>query len=396
MALSFPPNPLVGQTYTGPNGVTYRWDGSKWVAQGTSSGSGGGGGGGGGAGASTIFSNGTIITTTATQIDFVGAVVTATSSGTLVSVKINIPATTSTLGVIKVGPTLSIAGDGTLNAVSGNLTYWQEANQIHSFNDSASIFSAIGVQSNIDAIISTKGTGAHVGILDGNIRGQYATDWQKVPGDYNNIASGNYGVIGGGSLNKASALHSVIIGGNNNLSDATYSTVLGGRGGNTNGITGATIIPGAAGLQHTNSGVAQAGVYLLSGESYNNSVIVLTTDGTGSATTGNQLTLKDNSAIHFRGMVIAKEYQKYRGEVWTWTFEGAIRRDVGSTTTDFAPSAILPPISLQYGINTSSNWGLLLDIDNQHGALVIKARGGSTQHIRWVCRIDTVETSDLS
>ena len=42
MALSFPLNPLVGQTYTGPNGVTYQWDGSKWVAQGTSSGSSGG------------------------------------------------------------------------------------------------------------------------------------------------------------------------------------------------------------------------------------------------------------------------------------------------------------------------------------------------------------------
>ena len=398
MALSFPLNPLVGQTYTGPNGVTYQWDGSKWAAQGTSGGSGGGGGGGGGGGASSIFSNGTLITTTATQIDFVGSTVTATSSGTLVSVKISLPnpATTSTLGVVKVGPTLSVAGDGTLNALAGNLTYWQEASQIHSFTDSASVFSAIGVQSNIDAIISTKGTGAHVGILDGNIRGQFATDWQKVPGDYNNVASGNYGVIGGGSLNKSSALHSVIIGGNNNLSDANYSTVLGGRGGNTNGITGATIIPGAAGLQHTSSGVAQSGVYLLSGESYNNSVIVLTTDGTGSATTGNQLTLKDNSAIHFRGMVIAKEYQKYRGEVWTWTFEGAIRRDVGSTTTDFAPSAILPPISLQYGINTASNWGLLLDIDNQRGALVVKARGGSTQHVRWVCRIDTVETNDLA
>lgn len=393
MALSFPLNPFLGQTYTGPNGVTYQWDGHKWVAQGSSS---SGGGGGGGGGASTIFSNGVIVTATATQINFIGSVVTATSSGTLVSVNINIPATTSTLGVVKIGPTLSITGDGTLNAVAGNLTNWQESYQYHNWTDGASIFTPVSIKDNVDAIFSTKGAGAHVGTTDGNIRGQYATDWQKVPGDYNNIASGNYGVISGGSLNKASALHSVVIGGNTNLADATYSTVLGGRGGNTNGITGATIIPGAAGLQHTSSGVAQAGVYVLSGESYNNSIIILTTDGTGSATTSNQITLKDNSAIHFRGMVIAKEYQKYRGEVWTWTFEGAIRRDIGSTTTDFTPSAIVPPISLQYGINTASNWGLLLDIDNQRGALIVKARGGSTQHVRWVCRIDTVETNDLA
>ena len=396
MALSFPLNPLVGQTYTGPNGVTYQWDGSKWVAQGTSSGSGGGGGGGGGA--SSIFSNGTLITTTATQIDFVGSTVTATSSGTLVSVRISLPnpATTSSLGVVKVGPTLTVTGDGTLNSIAGNLADWTESYQGRSITNAASIFTAIGTVDNIDAALVTKGTGAHLGSSGGNSRGQYATDWQKVTGSVDNVASGDYAVIGGGSLNKASQLHSIVIAGNNNLADATYSTVLGGRGGNTNGITGATIIPGAAGLQHASSGVAQAGVYLLSGESFNNSVITLTTDGTGSPTSNNQLTLKDNSAVHFRGMVIAKEYQKYRGEVWTWTFEGAIRRDVGSTTTDFAPSAILPPISLQYGINTASNWGLLLDIDNQHGALVIKARGGSTQHIRWVCRLDTIETSDLA
>lgn len=32
---SFPPAPVIGQNYTGPNGVTYTWDGEKWVGAST-------------------------------------------------------------------------------------------------------------------------------------------------------------------------------------------------------------------------------------------------------------------------------------------------------------------------------------------------------------------------
>lgn len=395
MALSFPPNPTLGQQYSAPNGTVYTWDGNKWVAGGSTGGSGGSGGGGSSGGAAIILSQGQVVTSTATSLNFVGQVVTATLSGTAVTLNYDIPATTSTLGVVKIGSTLNVTTDGVINTKSP-IQYWQESQRSYNFNAGVSVWQVKGTQMDIDAAVLPQGAGANVATQDGNQRGQYATEWQKVVGSNDRVASGNYSVIGGGSFNKASAIHSVIVGGNNNVSDANYATVLGGKGGSTNGIIGATIISGAAGLERTNQGTAQAGVYTLGGETLDNSVVTLTTDGTNTPNASNQLTLKDNSAIHFRGMVIAKEYQKYRGEVWTWTFEGAIRRDIGSTTTDFAPSAIAPVVNLQYGTNTASNWLVSLDIDNQNGSLVVKARGGSTQHVRWVCRIDTVEVNDLS
>jgi hypothetical protein len=385
MALSFPPTPQIGDQYQAPNGTTYTWDGIRWNASSSSSGSSGGGSGGG---AAIVFSNGTLVTTTATSLNFVGSVVTATNSGTAVSVNINIPATTSTLGVVQIGPTLTIDGAGVLNAKTGILANWEEGSQYHNWTDGASVFTPVSIKDNVDAVIATKGTGSHRGTTDGSKRGEFATDWQKVLGNVNNIASGNYAIIGGGSLNKASGLHSIVVGGNNNIADSDYSTVLGGRNGTTNGITGATIIAGAT------PAYAQGGIYILGADTVDDSITTLTTDG-ATAIPSNQITLKDNSALYIRGIVVAKEYQKYRGEVWSWKFEGVVRRDVGSTTTDFAPSGLLPNIMLTPGINTASNWLLTLDIDNQTGSLVLEARGGAAQHVRWSARIDTTEVYDI-
>lgn len=386
MALSFPPNPVIGQQYQAPNGFTYTWDGTRWNA---SSGTGGSGGGGGGGGASIIFSNGTIVTATATSIDFVGNAVTATSSGTAVTVSIQGTATTAALGLIKLGTGLTGLDDGTVTVDPSNLANWTDSYTIQNSTDSTSILTASGTRDNIDAVVQPKGAGANQATSDGDKRGQYATDWQKVPLTFNRVASGNYAVIGGGSGNKASALHAVIIGGNDNTADSDYSTVLGGRNGRTDGITGAVIIPGNAATIPV-----QAGIYMLSAETTDNNVVTLTTDGTGIPTATNQLTLKDNTAMYIRGTVVAKEFEKYRGEVWSWHFEGAIRRDVGSTTTDFSPAGLLPVINLTTGINTASNWLLTLDIDNTNGSLVVAARGGSAQRVRWSCRIDTTEVRD--
>lgn len=387
MALNFPPNPQIGDQYQAPNGVTYTWDGLRWNA---SSSSGGGSGGGTGGGAAIIFSNGVLVTQTATSLNFVGSVVTATNSGTAVSIAIEGPATTSTLGVVKVGPTLTVAPDGTLDSLTGNLAHWEE-----SAVDNSSVWSAIGSSDDIDAVILPKGNGALQGTTAGNTRGNYATDWQRVQLDNTNVASGDYAIIAGGSANKADQLHSVVLGGNNNHADSPYATIVGGRGGKSNGIQGAVIFPGHAGSLHANPGASQAGVYVLAAETYDNSITRLTTDGNPVPTANNQLTLRDNSAMFFKGTVIAKEFETYQGEVWSWTFEGAIRRDVGSTTTDFAPAGILPVVNLTPGINTASNWLVALDIDNQNGCLIVEVRGGSTQHVRWACKLETIEVSDV-
>jgi hypothetical protein len=394
MALSFPPNPQIGDQYQAPNGTTYTWDGLRWNASSSSSGSSGGSSGGG---AAIVFSNGTLVTSTATSLNFVGSVVTATSSGTAVSINIDIPATTSTFGVIKVGPNLTISNEGVLDSSPGNMRFWTEGTLIDAnfTTDGSSIYSATGARENLNAVIATKGTGAHQGAASGEKRGAYATDWQKIQLTASQVASGDYAIIGGGSGNKADQLHSIVVGGNNNYADAPYSIIVGGKGGRANGIYGAVIFPGDASGNHQEPGASQAGKYILAAETFDNTITRLTTDGSVTPTAVNQLTLKDNTAMFVRGTVIAKEYQKYRGEVWSWTFEGAIRRDVGSTTTDFAPAGILPEIKLTPGVNTASNWLLALDIDNQVGALVVEVQGGSTQHIRWSCVLDTIEVSDV-
>ena len=394
MALSFPLNPHPGDLYQAPNGTTYVWNGTYWAAQSSGGGTGGGSGGSGG-GAAIVLANGTTVTYTATSLNFVGAVITASVTGTSVSINVNHPATTSTLGVVQVGSGLTITNSGVLNATPGNLTNWEEASQTYSFTDAASVLMPISSHDNVDAVITVKGTGAHKATLDGAQRGNFATDWQKVIGSNDYVASGDYSVIAGGSLNKATNVHSVIIGGNKNLSDSNYGVVLGGVSGHTAGIVGAVVIPGfATGGTRSEVGGVQGGVYMFGGETTDGSFHTMTTDGSFSPTANNQLTLRDNTAIHFTGKVIAKEFKKYRGEVWSWTFEGTIRRDVGSTTTDFIPSAVNPVVALVNGISTASGWQCVLDIDNANGALVIRAKGNASQTIRWACRLDTTEVHD--
>ena len=392
MALSFPPNPQPGDLYQAPNGTTYVWNGTYWAAQSTGGGSGGSGGSGGGA--AIVLANGTTVTYTATSLNFVGAVITASVTGTSVSINVNHPATTSSLGVVQVGPTLTIDEAGVLNSNAGNLAYWTETTQLEG-GDGASVLTASGAKDNIDAIIATKGSGAHVGTADGNPRGTYATDWQKVVLNQDYVASGDYSIIGGGSANKATGIHSIVVGGNKNLADSNYGIVLGGVSGHTAGVIGAVVIPGfATGGVRTEVGGVQGGVYMFGGETTDGSFHTMTTDDSWTPTANNQLTLRDNTAIHFTGKVVAKEFKTYRGEVWSWTFEGTIRRDVGSTTTDFIPSAVAPIVSVVQGINTASGWQCVLDIDNANGSLVIKAKGNSSQTIRWACRLDTTEVHD--
>jgi len=392
MALSFPSNPGIGEQYTGSNGVTYVWNGSYWAA--VNSGGGGSGGTGGGGGAGIIAINGTTITYTATILNFIGPFVYGTTTASIANIAFTGTATASSLGLVQVGPTLTIDSNGTLNAKTGNLVYWSETgSQYNTATNSISYFSAVSGLPNADAGLIPKGTGAHVGTTSGNERGQYATDWQKI-NIPTSVASGNYSVIGGGSLNQASGLLSTVIGGSKNVADAPYSTVLGGQGGATNGITGAVIIPGfATGGIHTAPGGVQGGVYIFGGQTSDNSYHTLTTDGSLSPTAANQLTLKDNSAVHFRGMVVAKQFQTYRGDVYSWTFEGTIRRDVGSTTTDFVPSAVAPVVSVQTN-STASGWGVVLDINNSLGTLEIQVKGNTGEQVRWSARLDTIEVFD--
>jgi len=121
--------------------------------------------------------------------------------------------------------------DGTTLAVSGVITVDNlklDGNTLSSTNSNGNI------------IIQPSGTGALQRDGSGNARGQYSVDWQTERNNNNQVAAGNYSVIGGGESNGVALTsnHSTIGGGlQNSVSGANsyYSTIGGGRSNTVSG-----------------------------------------------------------------------------------------------------------------------------------------------------------------
>jgi hypothetical protein len=98
----------------------------------------------------------------------------------------------------------------------------------------SSVWRAQGTGTHINAVLESKGTGATTAqvpdgaVTGGNLRGGYATDFQKLRNDANQVASGPNSVVVGGSCNRAYGNHSSVLGGQENIAGGTFSTVLGG------------------------------------------------------------------------------------------------------------------------------------------------------------------------
>jgi hypothetical protein len=390
MALSFPLNPRPGDTYVAPNGYTYTWDGSKWFVNSTGQSA-------GGSGPFTVKDEGNIINTATTTLNFVGNAITATSTGSQVNITISAQelttATTATLGGVKIGTGISITDDGVISVREG-LQYWTENQTIIDSSQTAVVSLLVaGTQTNIDAVIKAKGDGATANDNSGNERGAYAVDWQRIRGNSAQVASGDYAVISGGSFNRATGLHSVVIGGNNNTNNSNYSVVLGGVNGNTRGINGAVIMPHyATGGANNSGGKIQTGYYLLSADTIQtSSPIDMTTDGSGNISVANQITVRDNSAIQFKGTVLAKEINTDNTPtIVVWEIKGTIFRGVGNTTTDLV--SVVNPTILES--TTSTSWQIGVSTENNIGCLLIQVQGSAEQQIRWVAKIETIEVAD--
>lgn len=110
-------------------------------------------------------------------------------------------------------------------------------------------FTAVASGSDADAAVVAKGSGALLAQIPdgtatgGNIRGQYAVDWQHSRSVSNRVASGNYSVVGGGSENTASGLNSTVAGGASNGASGQYSTIAGGSS-NTAGTNYSAVVGG--------------------------------------------------------------------------------------------------------------------------------------------------------
>jgi hypothetical protein len=390
MALSFPPDPEPGDTYVAPNGYTYTWDGTKWYvsSSGTSA---------GGTSPITIKDEGVAVNTQTTTINFIGAAITATTTGSQVNITVSAQdlttATTATLGGVKIGSGINITSSGTISVREG-LQYWTESKTVVDSSQTAVVSLIVtGTQTNIDAVLKAQGLGAVANDDAGNKRGEYAVDWQRIRSTTDQVASGNYSVIAGGSFNQATGLHSVVTGGNNNTADADYALVLGGVNGNVRGIKGAVIIPHyATGGQSNSSGKIQTGHYLLGGDTVlSASPVDLTTDSSGNIDATNQITLVDNSAIYFSGTVIAKElYPTANPEIVVWDLKGTVYRNAGNSTTNLL-SVVNPTI---ISGNTSTTWQLSVSTENNIGCLLVQVQGPSDKQVRWVAKIETIELAD--
>lgn len=390
MALSFPPNPEIGDTYAAPNGFTYTWDGTKWYVS-------SGGTSGGGTGPFTVKDEGTIVNSATTMLNFIGTGVIAVATGSQVDITVTAEplstATTATLGGVIIGSGITIT-DGVISVREG-LQYWTESQTVIDNSQTAVVSLLVaGTQTNIDAVIKAKGDGATANDNSGNERGAYAVDWQRIRGNNNQVASGDYAVISGGSFNRASGLHGVVIGGNNNINSSNYSVILGGVNGNTRGIDGAVIVPHyATGGANNSSGKIQTGYYLLSGDTIQiTSPVDLTTDGSGNIAANNQITLIDNSVIHFEGTVVAKEINTpNEPEIAVWEFKGTAYRRQGNTTTNLV-SVVNPTL---VSSTTATSWQFAVTTENNLGCVLFQVQGSALQQVRWVAKIETVEVADL-
>lgn len=65
-------------------------------------------------------------------------------------------------------------------------------------------------------------------LAGGNVRGIYATDWQRTRTIVNQVASGDYAAIGGGRNNRSAGISSVVAGGNLNQANSSNAAILGG------------------------------------------------------------------------------------------------------------------------------------------------------------------------
>lgn len=126
----------------------------------------------------------------------------------------------------------------------GGLSEFVESQETASPNDTTyvdALTATDSTQTNLDVAFVAKGNGATLAQVPdsatagGNKRGQYATDFQKIRSNANQVASANYSVIGGGENNKVTGPHSSIVGGKNCVAGTGAYALAGGENATASG-----------------------------------------------------------------------------------------------------------------------------------------------------------------
>ena len=224
------------------------------------------------------------------------------------------------------------------------------------------------------------------GTIAGGEQNSVTAGGGTVGGGSVNTVSGLRGTIAGGIENTASGQTASITGGAYNQANAKNSTVVGGTYGTTRGIIGYTAFPSNDSPIAAALGVSQGGLVILGRETTNNSPLRLRTN-TLASSTNNQLILANNSAVYFRGTVIANVTGG--GDTKSWTFDGQIKRGANAAATTLTGSTVSSP----YGDAGAAGWVVALSADTTNGGLAVTVTGAVSDTVRWVCRLETVEVA---
>jgi hypothetical protein len=178
-------------------------------------------------------------------------------------------------------------------------------------------------------------------------------------------ATGGYSLVLGAS-NLASQFYSVAIG--NNAKSEIKGKLAYGSG------------------RFTTNGDVQAGTFILRMASTSGSPVVLTSDGSTTADTLNQIILPNNSAYAFHGTIVARQKAGDGTASAAWKVEGLIRREGSAGTTVLVNSATTV-------LDNTPSWGMALSADTTNGGLAITVTGAASTNIRWVATIHTSEVT---
>jgi len=208
--------------------------------------------------------------------------------------------------------------------------------------------------------------------------------WSGVGSGLNNIASGGIAYVASGGANTASGDYSFVAGGSDNVASGNVSAVIGGVYGTTRGIIGYLVTPASNTPIEAKAGVQQAARLVLGVQTTNATATKLRSN-TSSADATNQLILQNNSAIYFKGTVIANVTAG--GNTKSWTFDGQIKRGANAAATTLTGSTVSSP----YGDAGASTWAISLAADTTNGGLAVTVTGQASTTIRWVCKLETTE-----
>ena len=260
---------------------------------------------------------------------------------------------------------------------------------MNSYASGESSFAAI-----IDNNTSSYGAGGYSNIAMG-VNAKATSGGSTVAIGAGTVASGNFAAAvganceatnGGSAFGRASdatGSFSLALGASN-LASQFYSVAIGN---NAKSETKGKLAYGSG--RFTTNGDVQAGTFILRMASTSATAVTLTSDGSVTADTINQIILPNNSAYSFSGTIIARQQAAGGSNYASWEIKGALLRDANAASTVLGNGIV----NKLYATSGASAWAIALSADTTNGGLKIEVTGAAATNIRWVATVNTSEVT---